>query len=183
MTLRRLPSLRNPIPQFTCPMCNLELRTTGSAANPVRLLPGTWADSFAHATSTPSTWGRWTSARPAASHPVIVWNDHFNESNDQDWFSGVYASTTKLIPWQESEVYFISRNAGSDSPQFYGPSPDPQGATPRDIYTIGVHFKSLPGKLRGWDYDLEVAGQFGHFKETTAGAPVSVAGRDLEQRA
>src|SRR5437016_663683 len=83
------------------------------------------------------------------SHPVIVWNDHFNESNDQDWFSGVYASTTKLIPWQESEVYFLSRNAGSGSPQFYGPSPDPQGATPRDIYTIGVHFKSLLGKLLG----------------------------------
>src|SRR5882762_9046582 len=99
------------------------------------------------------------------SHPVIVWNDHFNESDDQDWFSGVYASTTKLIPWQESEVYFISRNAGSGSPGFYGPSPDPQGATPRDIYTIGVHFKSLPGKLGGWDYNLEAAGQFGRFKE------------------
>ena len=28
-----------------------------------------------------------------------------------------------------------------------------------------------------------MAGQFGHFKETTAGAPVSVAGRNLEQRA
>ncbi len=125
--------------------------------------------------------GFWVDA--FVSHPVIVWNDHFNESDDQDWFSGVYASTTKLIPWQESEVYFLSRNAGSGSPGFYGPSPDPQGATPRDIYTIGVHFKSLPGKLRGWDYNLEVAGQFGRFKETTAGAPASVAGRNLEQRA
>src|SRR5882762_12037925 len=107
--------------------------------------------------------GSWVDA--FVSHPVVVWNDHFNESNNQDWFSGVYASTTKLIPWQESEVYFISRNAGSGSPQFYGPSPDPQGATPRDIYTIGVHFKSLPGKLGGWDYNLEAAGQFGRFKE------------------
>ena len=80
-------------------------------------------------------------------------------------------------------MYFLARNAGSGSPGFYGPSPDPQDATPRDIYTIGVHFKSLPGKPRGWDYNLEMAGQFGRFKETTAGAPASVAGRNLEQRA
>jgi len=117
------------------------------------------------------------------SHPVVVWNDHFNESDDQDLFSGIYASTTKLIPWQESEVYFLARNTGTGSPQFYGPPPDPQGATPRDIYTIGLHFKSLPGNLRGWDYNLEAAGQFGRFKETTAGAPASVAGKNLVQQA
>jgi len=117
------------------------------------------------------------------SRPVIVWNGHFNESDDQDVLSGVYASTTKLVPWQESEVYFLSRNTGRGSPQFYGPPPDPQGATPRDIYTIGVHLKSSPGKLGGWDYNLEAAGQFGRFKETTAGAPVSVSGRNLVQQA
>jgi hypothetical protein len=111
---------------------------------------------------------------------VIVWNDHFNESDGQDLFSGVYASSTKLIPWQESEVYFLARNTGRGSPQFYGPPPDPQGATPRDIYTIGVHFKSLPGALRGWDYNLEAAGQFGRYKETAAGA---VAGKNLVQQA
>src|SRR2546426_6448638 len=47
--------------------------------------------------------------------PVIVWNGHFNESDDQDWFSGVYASTTKLIPWQESEAYFLARNTDRKS--------------------------------------------------------------------
>jgi len=114
---------------------------------------------------------------------VVVWNDHFNESDSHDWFSCVYASTTKLIPWQESEVYFLARNTDTGSPQFYGPPPDPQGATPRDIYTIGVHFKSLPGKLRGWDYNLEVAGQLGRFKETAASAPASVAGKNLVQQA
>src|SRR6266478_1123687 len=125
--------------------------------------------------------GFWVDA--FVSRPVIVWNDHFNESDGQDLFSGIYASTTKLIPWQQSEFYFLSRNTGRGSPQFYGPPPDPQGATPRDIYTIGVHFKSLPGKLGGWDYNLEAAGQFGRFKETTAGAPASVAGKNLVQQA
>jgi hypothetical protein len=122
--------------------------------------------------------GFWVDA--FVSRPVIIWNDHFNESDGQDLFSGVYASSTKLIPWQESEVYFLARNTGRGSPQFYGPPPDPQGATPRDIYTVGVHFKSLPGKLRGWDYNLEVAGQFGRYKETAAGA---VAGKNLVQQA
>jgi len=125
--------------------------------------------------------GFWVDA--FVSRPVVVWNDHFNESDSQDWFSGIYASTTKLIPWQESEVYFLARNTSTGSPQFYGPPPDPQGATPRDIYTIGVHFKSLPGKMGGWDYNLEAAGQFGQFKETTAGAPASAAGRNLVQQA
>jgi hypothetical protein len=122
--------------------------------------------------------GFWVDA--FVSRPVIVWNDHFNESDSHDWFSGIYASTTKLIPWQESEVYFLARNTGNGSPQFYGPPPAPQGATPRDIYTVGVHFKSLPGKLGGWDYNLEAAGQFGRYKETAAGA---VAGRNLVQQA
>src|SRR5258708_1242108 len=125
--------------------------------------------------------GFWVDA--FVSHPVIVWDDHFNESDDQDWFSGVYASTTKLIPWQQSELYVLSRNTGNGSPGFYGPPPDPQGATPRDIYTVGVHFKSLPGELGGWDYNLEAAGQFGRYRETAAGAPVSVAGRNLVQQA
>ena len=125
--------------------------------------------------------GLWVDA--FVSHPVVVWNDHFNESDGEDWFSGIYASTTKLISWQESKFYFLARNTGTGSPEFYGPPPDPQGATPRDIYTVGVHFKSLPGKLGGWDYNLEAAGQFGRFKETTAGAPTSVAGKNLVQQA
>jgi len=125
--------------------------------------------------------GLWVDA--FVSHPVVVWNDHFNESDGDDWLSGVYASTTKLVPWQESEFYFLARNTSTGSPGFYGPPPDPQGATPRDIYTVGVHFKSLPGELGGWDYNLEAAGQFGRFKETTAGAPASVAGKNLVQQA
>src|SRR6266446_3377935 len=61
------------------------------------------------------------------SHPVIIWNEHFNESDGQDWFSGIYASTTKPIPWQDSEFYFLARNTSTGSPQFYGPPPDQIG--------------------------------------------------------
>jgi hypothetical protein len=43
--------------------------------------------------------GFWVDA--FVSRPVVVWNDHFNESDSQDWFSGIYASTTKLMPWQD----------------------------------------------------------------------------------
>jgi hypothetical protein len=39
-----------------------------------------------------------------------------------------------------------------------------RGASPRDIYTVGARVKSLPGKLAGWDYDAELAGQFGQFQ-------------------
>ena len=41
-----------------------------------------------------------------------------------------------------------------------------RGASPRDIYTIGARVKSLPGKLAGWDYDVEIAGQFGDFQSS-----------------
>ncbi|MDB6038557.1 MAG: hypothetical protein JWM99_2398 [Verrucomicrobiales bacterium] len=117
------------------------------------------------------------------ARPVITWEDHFNESNDYDWLSGIYASSTTLIPVQESQLYLLSRNSSAGSPQFYGPSPDPQGASARDIYTIGTRFKSLPGKLAGWDYTTEAAGQFGDFKETAKPAPASVAGKRLSQLA
>jgi len=118
-----------------------------------------------------------------ASRPVIVWDDHFNQSNDYDFLSGVYASSTKLIPVQESQLYFLARNAELNSPAFYGPSPDPQGATARDIYTVGGRVKSLPGKIGGWDYTAEGAYQFGRFRETTKKAPASVLNHNLDQDA
>jgi hypothetical protein len=117
------------------------------------------------------------------SRPVVVWDDHFNESNDYDIFSGLYASSTTLVPVQESQLYFLARNTDAQSPQCYGPTPDPQGASPRDIYTVGTRVKSLPGKLGSWDYATEVAYQFGRFKETTKGAPAAVANKNLDQQA
>ncbi len=100
---------------------------------------------------------------------VVPVDGVFNVPNDYDWFSGVYASTRALCPKQETQLYFLARNAGTGSPTAVD-RPLIGLATPRDIYTVGARFKSLPGELAGWDYALEAAGQFGRFKETAAGA-------------
>ncbi len=90
---------------------------------------------------------------------VLVDDNSFNEANDYDTFSGLYASTKTLIPKQETQLYLLSRNVGPGSPT----------ASPRDIYTIGLRVKSLPGQLGGWDYEAELAGQFGRYKFAAAG--------------
>lgn len=99
---------------------------------------------------------------------VVPVDEVFNVANDYDWFSGVYASTRALCPKQETQLYFLARNVGAGSPAAVD-RPLIGLATPRDIYTVGARFKSLPGELKGWDYQLEAAGQFGRFKESAAG--------------
>jgi hypothetical protein len=97
---------------------------------------------------------------------VVLANDgEFNVANDYDWFSGVYASTKTIIPKQETQLYFLARNTGAQSPTATTGSPQAGGPTARDIYTVGLRFKSLPGQFGGWDYDAELAGQFGNYFE------------------
>lgn len=99
---------------------------------------------------------------------VVLANDgEFNVANDYDWFSGVYASTKTLIPKQETQIYFLARNTGDKSSIATTGSPQAGGPTKRDIYTLGLRFKSLPGQFGGWDYDAELAGQFGKYYETS----------------
>lgn len=101
---------------------------------------------------------------------VVLPNNHyFNEPNYYDWFSGIYAST-RLIPKQTTEMYFLSRNVSAGSTQQITTTTPKGAATPRDIYTLGLRFKSLPGQFGGWDYEGEFAGQFGNFA-TTATSP------------
>jgi hypothetical protein len=103
---------------------------------------------------------------------VILPDDNtFNEANDYDLFSGLYASSRTLCPKQETQFYFLARNVGLGSPTAIGAGLPPllMGASPRDIYTIGMRVKSLPGQLGNWDYDAELAGQFGRFKFAAAG--------------
>lgn len=109
---------------------------------------------------------------------IIPDDNNFNEPNDYDYFSGVYASSTKLVPWQETQLYFLARNVGQDSPEAIGANLPPfmRGATERDVYTVGARVKSTPGKLAGWDYEAEAAGQFGTYHMT----PTSP---ELDQRA
>ncbi len=90
---------------------------------------------------------------------VLPRDHHFNVVNDYDWFSGIYASTRQLVQWQDTDFYFLARNVGAGSPTAITPTLG--GPGPRDIYTLGTRWKSLPGKLGRWDYSFEMAGQFG----------------------
>ncbi len=112
------------------------------------------------------------------SRVVLVDDNNFNEANDYDFFSGIYASTRTIIPKQETELYFLSRNVGNGSPTAIGAGLPAllTGASPRDIYTFGLRVKSLPGQFNGWDYEAELAAQAGRFKKTAASA-------SLEQQA
>jgi len=112
---------------------------------------------------------------------VVLPNDNeFDQSNWDDWFSGIYGSTRSLVPKTELQLYFLADNANADSPRHvttYG-----RGNSPRDIYTIGSRFQTLPGQLNGWDMNGEFAGQFGDF-EYAPGTPGVVNGQRLNQLA
>ena len=97
---------------------------------------------------------------------VVPYDHHFNEANDYDWFSGVYASTRQLASWQETQLYCLSRNASAQAPNAAATGIPGAPGSARDIYTLGARLKSLPGKLRGWDYSAEVARQFGSVSQS-----------------
>ncbi|MBI5393791.1 MAG: alginate export family protein [Verrucomicrobia bacterium] len=102
-----------------------------------------------------------------AGHQVVPQQDHFNRSNSDDLLTGIYASTDKLLPWQETQLYFLARNANSNAISSVDSLVPGAPATARDIYIPGLRFKSLPGKLGGWDYTVEAAGQFGSIHNAT----------------
>jgi hypothetical protein len=89
-----------------------------------------------------------------AGRMVIPVSGSFAMPNDYDWLFGLYGSTVALAPWQETQMYFLSRNVAVGAP-----------STPRDIYMVGSRWASLPGQLRGWDYSLEGAYQFGSINQ------------------
>ena len=94
---------------------------------------------------------------------VVLPNDnHFDQPNWDDWFSGLYGSTRALVPRTELQLYFLADNASSGSPTYV--TTGGRGNTPRDIYTIGARFQTLPGQLDRWDFNGEFAGQFGDFE-------------------
>ena len=107
------------------------------------------------------TAGFWVDA--FVGQPVAPDKFGFDESDPHDLLSGLYASTKKLVPIQETQLYFLARNVSEHSANeiknYLLPLP-----SPRDIYTIGLRVKSLPDALNGWDYEAELAGQFGRFK-------------------
>ena len=102
--------------------------------------PGLWVDAF-------------------VSRVVLV-NDHAIDRPDwHDWFSGIYGSTTLLCPFQNTEFYVLGRDSNKGA-----------SVSPRDIATVGSRWKSIPGKLGGWDYEVEAMGQFGSINSGGAAA-------------
>lgn len=112
---------------------------------------------------------------------VVVPNDNkFDQPNWDDWFSGIYGSTRSLVPKTELQLYLLADNANAHSPKdvtSYG-----KGNSPRDIYTVGTRFQTLPGQFHGFDLNGEFAGQFGDF-EYAPGTPGVVNGQRLNQLA
>ena len=48
---------------------------------------------------------------PFTSYPVVPRDNDFNFSNNYDKLSGLYGSSDKLMPWQQSQLlYFLARN-------------------------------------------------------------------------
>jgi hypothetical protein len=112
---------------------------------------------------------------------IVIPNDNeFDQPNWDDWFSGVYASSRSLVPKTELQLYFLSDNASGDSPKHvttFG-----RGNSPRDIYTVGSRFQTLPGQLHGFDLNGEFAGQFGNYQYPAA-TPGVVNGERLNHLA
>ena len=110
---------------------------------------------------------RWQNEHFAAdifSGRVVIPDDNnFNVSNDYDQFSGIYA-TTRLVPRQSTELYFLARNASASAANAQPTSLIPLPSA-RDIYTLGLRVKSNAGEWGGWDYGLELMGQLGHFND------------------
>jgi hypothetical protein len=105
-------------------------------------------------------------------HVVIPQHRHLNRSNRYDAFSGLYGSTRRLLPIEDTEVYFLARNVTASSPTAITPTLGGPGA--RDIYTLGTRWKSVAAKAGAWDYTLEFAAQRGRIDQT---------GKRLEHRA
>lgn len=99
---------------------------------------------------------------------VIADDGNFNVNNDYDNFSGIYAGTKKLMPWQDTQFYFLARNYGVNGPNAITTGVPGSPGTQRDIYTLGTYWKSDPEAFCGWDYSLEAAYQFGSVYYSTA---------------
>jgi hypothetical protein len=93
------------------------------------------------------------------SHPVYVNDDHFDRWNQYEYLSGLYASSKELVPWQDTQLYFLSYNVEAEAPSISVPLTT--GPSARDVYTFGTLCKSLPDALQGWDYSMELTLQLG----------------------
>ena len=96
--------------------------------------------------------------------PVLPRDGAFNSALNKNWFSGVYASTERFLPWQDTELFFLANNVGKGT---LAPLLQPS----YDIYTVGMRIQSHPNALRAWDYSFEIADQFGSIWEEGSRKP------------
>ncbi|RME39162.1 MAG: hypothetical protein D6788_06025, partial [Planctomycetota bacterium] len=89
--------------------------------------------------------------------PVPVQREQRDRFNEQFDFYGVYV-TYKGIPRHGLDVYFFAQDETFDRTNPNGRSGD------QDRYTLGGRFW---GRTGAWDYEAEVAGQWGHWAGDT----------------
>jgi hypothetical protein len=88
---------------------------------------------------------------------------------------GIYGSSISLFQRQETQSYILYRNTTGKSPRANaGGSPQIGGPSARDIVTVGARVRSVPGDFGGWDYESEVANQYG---------TINIGGRRVEHLA
>jgi hypothetical protein len=93
----------------------------------------------------------------------------FNESDwNRDVFYGVYATDKGgWVGFQQTELFFLGRNKSQNEPFYSAGALLPGGGyaydLEQDTYTFGAHVKSTStGRLKGFDYEADIAYQFGN---------------------
>ena len=98
--------------------------------------------------------------------PVQIKEHVFDDSDAADHVAGIYASTSAVGP-QTTDVFYIYRDKGDTQPDLDPQNRlDPRGTSAgsaQRIHTLGTRWKSERGALRGWDYGLEAALQWGDY--------------------
>jgi hypothetical protein len=92
----------------------------------------------------------------------------FNTSDENDFFGGIYAQNSGVIPNQKTDLYLLYRDKDVNGP-IYRPNTSKTNATgvapydiPQRIWTAGFRAQSISSaRLFGFDYIVEAAYQWG----------------------
>lgn len=98
--------------------------------------------------------------------PVTFLNNQWNKSNYFNTHesrnaivSGAYFSSSTLIPWQSATDFYLLNQDSNKDASVPGAPLGALGHT--NFWTLGTMWKGDPAKLNHWDYDFEMAAQFG----------------------
>ncbi|MDZ4816648.1 MAG: alginate export family protein [Verrucomicrobiota bacterium] len=115
--------------------------------------------------------------------PVNMRSHHFDDTDYQDRFAGVYY-TMNYIPKQTTDFYVFYRDKDNTDSGFptggttFETSSLPNtvaGTQEGEYVTIGTRVKSVPGQLGPWDYGFEVAGQIGEIESNSVNTSIKNA--------